>query len=403
MARFAFEAIDPSGTRVRGTLEAQTRGNALEQLLAAGQTPVSLREAVRRTGLVTQLLSAIGWHAFDYVLVLRELATLLKAGLSVERAFSVLQGLSPSSAQSLRLGQIVAQVRSGDSLSQAFASVVGEAPAYVARLIAAGEASGRLPQVIARLAANLTRARALQSRLISSLTYPCVLIVTMGGVLWIMFTSVLPRLAPMFAQAGAALPAPTRMLLAIDWFVQTFGWPLVALTMLAMAAFAYALRDPRYRRVIDRLVLTNRFLLDLPGRYEAARFCRNLQTLLDGGLPLERALGAARDGSANLWFRERTTEAQRAVSEGERLRTALAKASVFPGLVMEFAAVGEETGRLADMMGEAASILDDEVSTRLDRLTALVLPTSTLIMGGLVAAIMAGIVSGILAINDLVR
>lgn len=400
MPRYSFEAIGPSGSISRGTLDAGNSSAALEQLMAGGHTPVSLREVSERESALGRFL---GWQSFDYLLMLRELGVLLKAGMPVERALATLQNVAPNGRQAIRLGQLLQRVRGGEPLSQSFAALVKEAPVYVARLMAAGEASGRLGDIVTQLAVNLARAKALRGRVISGLTYPAVLAIAMIVVLWVVFTSVLPRLTPMFQDAGASLPAATQALVAVGQFVDRFGWLLVIAFALCVAAFMVALRRPDTRLVIDRIVLRSVFTLRLPERYEAARFCRNLQTLLDGGLSLERALMAARDGSANHYFRARIAQAQASVAEGERLRAAFANVSVLPSLVTEFAAVGEETGRLSAMMGEAASILDQDVETRLERLTALVVPLATLAMGGLVAGIMAGVVSGILAVNDLAR
>lgn len=403
MPRFAFEAIAPSGTILRGTMEARSSANALEQLVAGGQIPVSLREASGREGILARLVLAVGFGSFDHVLMLRELGVLLKAGMSVERALVVLQNVAPSTRTAMRLGQILERVRAGETLSQSFGALVGEAPAYVSRLMAAGEASGQLGDLVVRVAAGLARAKELRDRLISGLTYPAVLVVAMGIVLWIVFNSVIPRLTPMLDEAGASLPVVTQALLAVAAFLNSYGWFLLLAHVCALGAVLLALRRPQARLVIDRFLLDNPLMLDLPQRYEAARFCRNLQTLLDGGLSLERALAASRDGSANSWFKARMTGVQSAVAEGEPLRAAFARSSVLPALVTEFAAVGEETGRLAAMMGEVAQIMDHDVETRLDRLTSLVVPAATLAMGGLVGAIMAGVVSGILAVNDLAR
>jgi general secretion pathway protein F len=268
-------------------------------------------------------------------------------------------------------------------------------------LIAAGEASGHLPEIVQRLADNLTHSKKLRDKLISDLTYPAVLALTITIVLWVIFSKVLPRLTPMFAEAGAALPLPTRMLVGLAWFFDSFGWALFALLLSALVALIYSLRNQHRRLQIDRLLITKRWFLGIPERYEAARFCRILQTLLSGGLPLDRALLAARDGSGNSWFREQLVTIQRRVSDGDRLGRALASLAFMPPLVVEFANVGEETGRLQAMMGEAATILDHDVETKLSRLSALVLPGATLILGALVGSIMAGIVSGMIAVNNL--
>ncbi len=388
---------------MRGTLDAQTRSVALDQLLTSGQTPVSLRADAEHASALLQFSRLLRLRSFDYLLFLRELGMLLKAGLPVERALSVLGSLSPNGSHALRLQQILDRVRGGEALSQAFAAAVAEAPRYVSRLMAAGEASGQLAEVVARLAASLVRAKSLRDKLIASLTYPAVLALTMGTVLYVVFTSVLPRLTPMFKAAGASLPAATRALLAVGNFLQSYGIFLVIVAIGGMAGLIYAWRRPAQRLLIDKFLMTNRFLLGLPNGYESARFCRNLQTLLDGGLPLDRALGAAHDGTVNSWFRARMADVRTAVGEGEPLRHAFAKSSVLPAIAVEFAAVGEETGRLGPMIGEVADILDHDVEKRLDRLTVLVLPVATLVMGGLVAGIMVGIVTGVLAVNDLAR
>ncbi|MGA7676542.1 MAG: type II secretion system F family protein [Rhizomicrobium sp.] len=403
MPRFVFEAIDPNGTVVRGALEAHSHDGALEQLIVSGQTPISLNAAGSQHTLFDRARAFIGGAAFDYISFLRELGTLLKAGLPAERALTVLRDLQSNSKTALRAQQIVERVRNGEALSQAFASVVGEAPQHISRLLAAGEASGNLPEITSRVAAGLIRTRALKSRLVSDLTYPAVLIVAMTAVMWVVFHTVLPRLTPIFSQAGVTMPLPTRILLGVGSFFDTYGWALLVIAMGSVVAFLYAWRQPNVRLIIDRVFVTSRLMLDLPRQFEAAIFCRNPQTVLDGGLPLERALGAARDGIANRWFRAQITNVQKAVSDGQRISHALTKATVLPPLVAEFAAVGEETGRLSAMMQEAADILDQGVQTRLDRLTTLVVPVTTLIMGALVAGLMSGIVSGVLAVNDLAR
>jgi general secretion pathway protein F len=403
MPQFRFEAVNRTGTSVRGTLDAPTRGLALDRLLASGQTPISLQSADDTASLGTQIARVFGLGAFDYVLFLRELGLLLKAGLTVERALVVLEGLSPNATQAVRVGQLLERVRGGEPLSHAIGTVIGEAPAYVARLMAAGEASGKLPQVAARLASGLTRTRGLRDKLISNLTYPAVLATTMIIVLYVVFTSVLPRLTPMFQAAGAALPLPTKLLLGVGNFVQAYGIPLLALLAIAMGIFIYAWRRPDLRLRIDRVLMTSKVLLGLPVSYEAARYCRNLETLLEGGLPLDRALAAAQGGASNGAFRVAMENVRAEVANGEPLRRAFARARMLPRIVVEFAAVGEESGRLGAMIGEAADVLDQDLEKRLDRLSALVVPAATLIMGGLVAAIMTGIVTGVLAVNDLVR
>ncbi len=404
MSHFAFDAIDRHGTLIHGTVEAPNQDSVLDQLFQSGHTPLSVK--ITRTGpkALQSVRRMFGLSAFDYISFLREFGILLKAGLPVERALTTLRGLSLEACAKLCVEQILERVRSGDALSHAFTTVIAEAPPHIGRLLAAGEASGRLAEVTERVAAGLTKVRLLKSRLVSDLSYPAILLVAMAVVLWVIFHTVLPRLAPMFEQSGAQMPWATQVLLGLGAFFDNYGWLLLLALVGAIVGVGYALRRQDTRLRFDHWVLTNRFSLGVPRAFEAALFCRNLQTVLEGGMPLERALGTARDGLANTWLKNEIGNAQIAVREGVRLSQALVKlARSLPPIVAEFSAVGEETGKLAQMLREAADVLEYTAQTKLDRLTALLVPVTTLVMGALVAGLMAGIVSGILAINDLAR
>ena len=401
MARFAFEAVDSAGAVVRGQIEAQARPIAIEQLLAAGQTPLSLRETGEGRRSPLDFLKSLQPGGNDLLSVIRELSSLLKAGLPVERALGAMQNLTSNRRTALRVGQMLERVRAGEPLSRALRLIISSDDQHIEYLVAAGEVSGHLSAVIARLAANLDRAKTIRERVISALTYPAFLVVTMIGVLWIIFTNVLPRLVPLFSHARVILPFPTRVLLAISNFLQSYGWLLLVVSVLAACAAIYALRRPAARLALDRFFFSSWLFLRVPSEYEAARYCRNLETLLEGGLSLDRALTAARSASGNRWFREQIGQVQDAVEAGARLKTAFAATHALPDIIVEFAAVGEETGQIAVMMREGAELLERDVEIRLDRLTALILPVATLAMGLLVAGVMAGVVSGLLAVNDL--
>jgi general secretion pathway protein F len=147
--------------------------------------------------------------------------------------------------------------------------------------------------------------------------------------------------------------------------------------------------------------LTARVLLKIPQNYHAAQFCRNLGMLVEGGMPLNRALEATQEAVSNSFIRQRLSAVVDRVKHGRTLRSSLEEAGVFPRLAVEFVAVGEETGRLAPMLNEAAEVLDRDVQLKLDRLSALLMPAVTIVLGVIVAGIMSGVISGILAANDL--
>lgn len=405
--KFAYEAANPEGGIARGVVEAPSRSAAVERILARGATPVSLKEHADGAAPAHGPAFSIGdllprmFAASDRLAIVRELATLLRAGLSVERALVVMQELARSPRLKATLSRLTDALRGGQPLSAAMAAADEIFPESMRKLVAAGEASGRLAEVMARLSASLSRTKGLRDRAVSAMIYPALLTVVMISVLIMIFTVVLPRLEPLFEQAGKALPWPAAVLLAVSHVLKDYGLVIVALLIAGVAGLIWLLRQAEVRLALDRWQLRTRLLLKLPLRYQTAQFCRNLGMLLDGGLPLNRALEATQAAVANRFMRASLTGVLDAVRQGASLKAAMARADIFPPLALEFAAVGEETGRLATMLTEAADIFDAEVQTRLDQLSALLLPVVTIVLGLFVAAIMTGVVTGILAANDL--
>lgn len=404
MPNFAYEAADSGGAIVRGNVDAPSRNAAVERIMAQGCTPTRVVEQSGATAVVGEQRRALmpTWNASaDRLTLLRELSLLLRAGLSIERALVAMQGMTSKPRLKQVLQNLLDGLRGGEALSSAMRRAEHLFPETTRRLVAAGEASGKLADVIGRLAATAERSAQLSERVVSALIYPALLVVVMFAVLVVIFTVVVPRLEPLFAQSGAALPWPAAALIAVAGFFNTYGsWLAIGLIAL-FAAGLYATRQGEAQLRLDRYATRARFLLDIPQNYAAAQFCRNLGMLLDGGLPLNRALEFAEGAIANRYMRRQAAKVSDAVRHGRPLKAALESADVFPRLTVEFAAVGEETGRLGAMLDEAANILDNDVRTKLDRLSALLLPVVTIVLGAVVAAIMSGVVSGILSANDL--
>ncbi|MFM9862878.1 MAG: type II secretion system F family protein [Micropepsaceae bacterium] len=403
MPNFAYEAAGPDGAIGRGVIEAPNRSAAVERILALGRTPVSIVERASGTAAAfatTRLLPEFG-AANDRLSLLRELGTLLQAGLTVERALTATLALTArvrgkSAAQAMLEG-----VRSGEPLSAAMQRAGSLFPEPMRRLVAAGEASGRLPDVMVRLAAAETRNKELTDRAVSAMIYPALLVVVMIIVLAIIFTTVVPRLAPLFEQSGDALPWPAAILVGVSQFFNAHGTLVTIGSVVMLGGLLYMLQQPAAQVALARWSFRSRLLLDIPRRMYAAQFGRNVAMLLAGGMPLNRALETAQAAVGNVHLRQRLSGAIELVRQGRSLKSALEASDALPRAIIEFAAVGEETGRLGPMLNEAADILDRDVQTKLDRLSALLLPAVTIVLGLVVAAIMSGVVSGILAANEL--
>lgn len=403
MPSFAYEAAGPDGAIGRGVIDAPSRSAAVERILALGRTPVRIVEQAPGAAPVaaaTRLMPAFG-IANERLSLLRELGTLLQAGLSVERALTAMQGLSVKARTKAVVQALLDGLRAGEPLSGAMRRAEAFFPESVRRLVAAGEASGKLGEVVTRLAAAEARNKELTDRVVSAMIYPALLVVVMFAVLVMIFTTVIPRLAPLFAQSADALPWPAAVLLAIAQFFNAYGTLTAIVAVVAFVALLYALQQSAAQVAFGRWSFKSRLLLDIPRRFHAAQFARNVSMLLGGGMPLNRALETAQAAVANVHLRQRLSGAIELVRQGKPMKVALAATDALPPAVIEFAAVGEETGRLGPMLNEAADILDRDVQTKLDRLSALLLPAVTIVLGLVVAAIMSGVVSGILAANEL--
>jgi general secretion pathway protein F len=399
---FAYEAAGPDGAIGRGVIDAPSRSAAVERILASGRTPVRL---VEQAGGVAAFESTRAFPEFglanERLALLREFGTLLQGGLSVERALTALQGLTTRARSKAAVQGLLDGLRAGEPLSSAMRRAGALFSEPTRKLVAAGEASGRLSDVIVRLATAEARNKDLSDRAISAMIYPALLVVVMLIVLAIIFTTVVPRLAPLFEQSGEALPLAAAVLLAVAQFFNAYGTLVGIGCMSGLAGLLYAVRQPSVRVALDRWSFRSRLLFDIPRGIHAAQFARNTAMLLAGGMPLNRALETAQGAVASVHLRQRLSGAIEMVRQGKPVKAALDSSDALPRVLVEFAAVGEETGRLGPMLDQAADILDRDVQRKLDRLSALLLPAVTIVLGLLVAAIMSGVVSGIMAANEL--
>ncbi len=405
MPLYTYEAAARDGKAIRGAIEASTRAAAVERLLQQGLTPLSLSEhqgqgtALRPDSILPIWRSRVG--ARTRARLLQELSVFLRAGLTVERSLTTLSAVTSAAATQKVIDAMLEGLRAGETLSSAMARSGNLFPETMRRLVAAGEASGRLPEVITRMADAEARARDLADKLLSAMIYPSLLLTTMLGVLALIFTNVLPQLEPILAGSGPATPWPAAMLMATSRFLNEYGASLGLIMVAALIAGLYLLRQPTVQFRVDRHALRARYLMHIPLHYQTAQFFRNLGMLVEGGVQLNRALELAQQVVSNRFLRQGLDEVIAGVKQGRSLHSALGGVGMFPHIAVEFVAVGEGTGRLAQMLVEAADMFDRDVKTRVERLSALLLPGVTIILGLVVAAIMTGVVSGIFAANDM--
>lgn len=404
MARFAYKAVMPSGDVVEGEMEANDQAMVVARLRAQGYTPIRADEVAAggaRRAAAGAWLARRRVAGRDLAVLTRELATLLGAGLPLERCLEILEDLADGPALRRLIGRVLERVRGGAALADAVAAEGDAFPPSYTSTLRAGEAGGALAPALARLADFLERAEALRQSVRSALIYPMILLVMTGLSIVVLLTVVVPQFTPLFEDAGAALPFSTRVLVALGDGLARYGW-LIALAVAVLAVAARRLaRNPEVRERWHGWLLAAPLLGGLIARIEAARFCRTLGTLVANGVPLLAAVAIARQGIGNAALAASVAGVEPALEEGRRLAEPLAEAGAFPRLAAHLIRVGEESGDLAPMLLEAADIYDRETRVALERLMAMLVPVVTIALGVLVAAVIMSILSAILSVYDL--
>jgi general secretion pathway protein F len=409
MPHFKFNAVDAQGAAHAGEISSETRAAALDSLQQRGLTPVTLAElgAESSVGLL-DFMRAHWRNRGATVLSQKELATvtesiaaLLRAGLTVDRALGITTKLTPDARVHSFLAELGKSVRAGRSLAEALSKSNQRLPGYYVGMVEAGEAGGSLASTLSRLAELLSKQQQVRERIRSALIYPALLAGVVALTIVLLLTFVLPRFGALFAESETPLPWATRAVLAIGSFVTAYWWLIALLLTSLAAAVIYWIRSPQGRRRIDEFLLKSRLTFGLPAAIDTARMLRTLGTLLANGVQIGGALRIAGATLTNTRLRQGLDEAARNIKAGQSTSAALAAAQVFPAHAVQLARVGEETGRLEDLLLEAATILETESNVRLERLLALLVPLLTIGMGGLIAGLIGSVLIGLLSVNEL--
>jgi len=406
MPAFRYLAVAPTGELQRGVMEAPDEATVVERLRRQGSMPMRADPAGSDT-LFKRLLNAnIGGggqrlRRQEVADVTRELATMLGAGQDLDRALQFLVETAPNARCRAVLSMLRDAVRNGSSFAEALARQQHSFPRLYVGLVRAGEAGGTLAATLDHLATLLERQRKLAATLQSSMIYPAMLLIAAIGSIAFLLTNVLPQFVPLFEQSGAALPRPTRILIELGDLVSDYGAYAAIGLLLLLLLLRQALRAPRFRLTVDRLVLHVPIAGGLMREVLAARFTRTLGTLLLNGVPLIAALGITRDALGNLAGVAAVDQAVLSAKDGAGLARPLEQAGVFPARAIHLLRVGEETARLGPMALRAAEIHEDQARHKVERLVALLGPTITIVMGAAIAGIFASLMLAMLSLNNL--
>jgi len=400
MPSFRFEASDSAGHIEKGLVEAESAPAARAALRARGLVPLEIDSLAQTKKTV---LRRRRFSEAELALATRQIASLLAAGLPVAQAL----GAAIEQADHRAVREVLAAVRSdvfaGHPLAEALAQFPREFPEVYRATIAAGEDSGALAGVMDRLATYLEERLALRGKVLAAFLYPAVVTAVALAIVIFLMTYVVPQVVEVFANSRQALPWPTRVLLGLSAFVRVGGIWLLLVGIGGFFGLRAWLRAPGRRLALDRWLLK----LPLFGRIlrgvDTARFASTLAILAGAGVPLLRALEAARATLSNGVLANAVSEVIEGVREGQGLAAALGRQKVFPPVLVHLAASGEATGKLDAMLERAAVNLSREAERRAFALSTLLEPLLILLMGAIVLGIVLAVLMPIIEINQLVR
>jgi len=397
---FQYKAVSTSGEVQEGVLDSPTQSAVIERLQGMGLIPIRTSEAV---GAVSAQAGAAKKSPFslfaprrvtqdNVAMFTREIATLLKAGLPLDRSMEILLNLSENDRVKELLSGIRNEVRGGASLSKALDQHRDVFSRFYINMVRAGEVGGAQADVLRRLADYMERAKELRESIVSALIYPGILVAVAVLSIAVLMIFVVPQFKQIFDQAGQALPMATRVVLWTGEFLRGYWFLLIAALILAAFWMAKSLANPVSRYRWDERFLRMPLFGDLVAKVEMARFSRTLATLMHNGVPLLTGLSIVRETMGNLIMAEAVGRVAGELKEGRGLGRPMLETQRFPKLAVQMISVGEETGQLDAMLMQVADAYDTEVRMTVKRILSLIEPAMiigmALVIGGIIMSIL---------------
>ncbi len=392
---FEWEGKDRKGKQVRGEIRAASENIVQASLRRQGVLPTKIKKRSTRSGKAIK--------PKDIAIFTRQFATMMKAGVPLLQTFDIVGRGNPNPSVTKLLSDIRADVETGTSLSSAFRKYPKYFNALYCNLIEAGETAGILEALLDRLATYMEKTEAIKSKIKSALMYPIAVVVVAFVVVTIIMIFVIPAFKSVFSSFGADLPAPTLFVMAMSEFFVSYWWLIFSVIGGGIYLFMQAWqRNEKMQMVMDRILLKVPVFGVLVEKSCVARWTRTLSTMFAAGVPLVEALDSVGGAAGNSVYLNATTSIQREVSTGTSLTTAMTNASVFPSMVLQMCAIGEESGTIDHMLGKAADFYEAEVDDMVAGLSSLLEPIIIVFLGTLIGGIVVAMYLPIFKLGQVV-
>ncbi len=400
MPNFTYSARDSKGKELKGKLEARDAQAVVEILQDKGLVVVNVKE---RASIDLEELGSInigGVPMKDKVVFMRQLATMVGAGLPLTRGLQVLEQQIANPMFKKVITQVKASVEAGKSLADSFRQSDEVFDDITINLIEAGESSGNLDEILNKLAIELEEGKKLQGKLKGALTYPVILLVIIVGVMVLMMLVLVPAMSDIYGEFGGELPTITRIMVAMSDFFINYWWALLVALLGLIIGFKVWVDTPNGKRSWNKIILKIPIMGVIVSKMQIAQFTRILGLLLSSGLSIIRALELTAMSLSNVMFKEVVLEARDEVEKGGSLALPIARSDYYPLIVSSMIAVGEETGELDTVLSKVSQYYKEEVDQATENMSSLLEPIFLVIMGIAVAFIALGVYTPMFQLSE---
>jgi type IV pilus assembly protein PilC len=390
---FNYEAVDQTGAKKNGAVDAINVDVAISSLQRRGLTLTSVKEAGVPSSFLSKNISFFDRVSTkDVVILSRQLSTLFEAQVSALRVFRLLAGETENRTLGNKLTIIADDIQSGSSISTALAKHPKIFTTFYTNMVKAGEESGKLDETFMYLADYMDRTYELSSKVRGALVYPAFVVVTFFVVMILMFTMVIPKISGIILDSGAVIPWYTTLIMGISNFLVNYGFVLLGVLIVAGFLIVRFIRTPAGKYAFDQFKLRIPYISSLYRKLYLSRFSDNMNTMLISGIPIVRALELTSNVISNKVYEGILADAVEAVKGGKTLSESLSNnPNQIPGIMVQMMKVGEETGEVGSILKTMARFYTREVTTAVDSLVSLIEPAMIVMLGGGVAVLLASV------------
>jgi type II secretion system protein F len=402
MTEYLYKATTLSGQTVEGAMEGKDEETIVQSLHQLGYIPIRILSSEEKgMGLYRSSFFPRRVGIKDLLTFTQELSTLISAGLPLDRSLSILGTLTENRKLREVVNDVLKRVEEGNSLAEAVGYHPRIFPKIFANMVRAGESGGFLETILSRLAQYLQSTKEVRDYLVSVMIYPLILTMVSGISIAILVTFVIPRFAKIFADMGQAIPLPTQIILTSSHLVTGYWWVVLGIAIIIYLGWKMYVQDEERKWKWDRSKLSWIAIGDLIKKVEVARFSRTLGTLLQSGVSILPALNLVKEISQNQAISRSIAHIHDRLREGKGMSKSLEETDVFPPLAVHMIGVGEETGRLDEMLIKVAETYEANVQTTVKRFVSLLEPLIILVMGVVVGFIVISMLLAIFSINEI--